>query len=91
MNATQRAEWERVRTRGRDWFLLRKIGRAMWLGVILFGGLHVAFVLFGKSPIIPTWKEILANLAVERMRASGSGQVIFVAQGRLARTAHRRR
>jgi hypothetical protein len=32
-----------------------------------------------------------ANPAVERMRASRSGQFIFVARGRLARTAHRRR
>ena len=32
-----------------------------------------------------------ANPAVERMRASRSGQFIFLAHGRLARTAHRRR
>jgi hypothetical protein len=32
-----------------------------------------------------------ANPAVERMRASRSGQFILAAQGRLARTAHRRR
>jgi len=31
------------------------------------------------------------NPAVERMRASRSGQSLFLAQWRLARTAHRRR
>ncbi len=58
MNATQRAAWERVRSEGRDRFLLRKIGRAAWIGAILFGGLHLVLVLFGKRPIMPPWDTV---------------------------------
>lgn len=63
MNATQRAAWEKVRARGRDGFLLRKVGRAAWIGAILFGGLHLVFALFGKRPIVPTW-DVIAEWAI---------------------------
>ena len=62
MNATRRAAWEKIQARGRDWFLLRKIGRAAWIGAILFGGLHVVLVLFGKRPIVPPW-DVIAEWA----------------------------
>jgi hypothetical protein len=62
MNATQRAAWEKVQARGRDRFLLRKIGRAAWIGGLLFGGLHVVFVLFGKRSIVPPW-DVVAEWA----------------------------
>ena len=62
MNLSQRAAWERVRARGQDWFLLRKIGRAAWIGAIIFGGLHVVLALFGKRPIIPPW-DVIAEWA----------------------------
>lgn len=63
MNATQRAAWERIQARGRDRFLLRKIGRAAWIAAILFGGLHVVLVLFGKRPIVPPW-DVIAEWAI---------------------------
>jgi hypothetical protein len=70
MNATKRAAWEKVQARGRDRFLLRKIGRAAWIGAILFGGLHVVLVLFGKRPIVPPW-DVIAEWAFMSLFVGG--------------------
>jgi hypothetical protein len=53
MNEAQKHSWERVRERGRDRFLLRSIGRACWIGGILFAIKDLGFVLFAKGPIKP--------------------------------------
>jgi hypothetical protein len=64
MNAIQRAAWERVRSQGRDRFLLRKIGRALGIGAVLFGCLHLVFVLFGKRQLIPSWDVVVEWAAI---------------------------
>ena len=33
------------------------------MGAILFGGLHVVLVLFGKGPIVPPW-DVIAEWAL---------------------------
>ena len=42
--------------------MVRKIGRAAWIGAIIFGGLHVVFVLLGRRPVIPPW-DVIAEWA----------------------------